>query len=31
MAFRDDLTGIPSRRALNESLHGIGRRYAVAM
>lgn len=31
MAFRDDLTGIPSRRALNESLHGIGRRYAIAM
>ena len=31
MAFRDDLTGIPSRRALNESLHGIGRRYAMAM
>lgn len=31
MAFRDDLTGIPSRRALNESLHGIGRRYVIAM
>ena len=31
MAFRDDLTGIPSRRALNESLHGLGRRYAIAM
>jgi GGDEF domain-containing protein len=31
MAFRDDLTGIPSRRALNECLHGIGRRYTVAM
>jgi GGDEF domain-containing protein len=31
MAFRDDLTGIPSRRALNEGLHGIGRRYAIAM
>lgn len=31
MAFRDDLTGLPSRRALNESLHGLGRRYAVAM
>ena len=31
MAFRDDLTGIPSRRALNENLHGIGRRYAIAM
>lgn len=31
MAFRDDLTGIPSRRALNESLHGLGRRYVIAM
>jgi GGDEF domain-containing protein len=31
MAFRDDLTGLPSRRALNESLHGLGRRYAIAM
>ncbi len=31
MAFRDDLTGIPSRRAMNESLHGIGRSYAIAM
>ncbi len=31
MAFRDDLTGMPSRRALNENLHGLGRRYAVAM
>lgn len=31
LAFRDDLTGVPSRRALNEELHGLGRRYAVAM
>jgi GGDEF domain-containing protein len=31
MAFRDDLTGIPSRRSLNESLQGLGRRYTVAM
>jgi len=31
MAFRDDLTGIPSRRALNENLHGLGRRYAITM
>ena len=31
MAFRADLTGLPARRALNESLHGLGRRYAVAM
>lgn len=31
MAFCDDLTGIPSRRSLNESLSGLGRRYTVAM
>jgi len=31
MAFRDDLTGMPSRRSLNESLHGLGRYYTVAM
>jgi diguanylate cyclase (GGDEF)-like protein len=31
MAFRDDLTGLPSRRALNEQLAGMGRRYVVAM
>ena len=31
MAFRDDLTGIPSRRSLNETLHGLGRHYTVAM
>jgi len=31
MALQDDLTGIPSRRALNENLHGIGRRYVIAM
>ena len=31
MAFRDELTGIPSRRALNERLVGLGRSYAVAM
>jgi len=31
MAFRDDLTGIPSRRALNENLQGLGRRYTIAM
>lgn len=31
MAFRDDLTGLSSRRSLNESLHGLGRHYAVAM
>ena len=31
MAFSDDLTGLPSRRALNEQLMGLGRNYAVAM
>lgn len=31
MAFTDELTGLPSRRALNEQIMGLGRRYAVAM
>lgn len=31
MAFRDDLTGLPSRRALNEHLMELGRQYVVAM
>lgn len=31
MAFRDDLTKLPSRRALNELLPGLGKRYAIAM
>jgi diguanylate cyclase (GGDEF)-like protein len=31
MAFRDELTGLRSRRALNERLAGLGRRYAIAM
>jgi GGDEF domain-containing protein len=32
MAFCDDLTGLPSRRALNEQvMMGLGRRYVVAM
>ena len=31
MAFRDELTGLPSRRALNEQLRALGRRYTVAM
>lgn len=31
MAFRDDLTGLPSRRALNELLRGLGNRFAIAM
>jgi diguanylate cyclase (GGDEF)-like protein len=31
MAFRDELTGIPSRRALTEQLAGLGSRYTIAM
>ncbi|UFS71559.1 GGDEF domain-containing protein [Geomonas sp. RF6] len=31
MAFSDDLTGLPSRRALNEHTMGLGRKYTVAM
>jgi len=31
MAYRDDLTGVPSRRALNEQLSSLGRQYTIAM
>ncbi len=31
MAFCDDLTGLPARRALNERLMGLGRKYVIAM
>ena len=31
MAFTDDLTGLPSRRALNEQVMGLGRNFVVAM
>ncbi len=31
MAYGDDLTGLPGRRALNEALHKLGDRYAIAM
>lgn len=31
MAYHDDLTGLPGRRALNEELVKLGSRYAVAM
>ena len=31
LAFRDQLTGLPARRALDERLRSIGRRYAVGM
>ena len=31
MAFRDELTGLPSRRALNEQLLALSRTYTIAM
>ena len=31
MAYRDELTGLPGRRALNERLKGLGSRYVIAM
>ncbi len=31
MAFRDELTGLPARRTLNEFLMTMGNRYAIAM
>ena len=31
MAYRDELTGLPSRRALNEELLKVGRTYTIAM
>ena len=31
MAYRDELTGLQARRALNEQLAGLGRQYVVAM
>ena len=31
MAFRDELTALPSRRAMNESLAGLGKHYTLAM
>ena len=31
MAFRDELTGLPGRRALNERLPRLGRQYVIAM
>jgi diguanylate cyclase (GGDEF)-like protein len=31
MAFNDELTGLPARRAMNEYLLKVGRRYTVAM
>lgn len=31
MAYRDALTGLPARRALDDRLAALGRRYAIAM
>lgn len=31
LAFRDELTGLPGRRALEEALAALGPRYAIAM
>lgn len=31
MAYRDELTGLPARRALNEELLKVGRTYTIAM
>lgn len=31
IAYLDELTGIPGRRALNQALSGLGRRYTIAM
>lgn len=31
LAYRDELTGLPSRRALNERLKLLGKRYVIAM
>ena len=31
MAYRDELTGLPHRRALNEQFHSLGSKYSLAM
>ncbi len=31
MAFRDELTGLPSRRAFNQTLLALGQQYTIAM
>ena len=31
MAFQDDLTGLPARRAMNSALQGLGKRFTIAM
>jgi GGDEF domain-containing protein len=31
MAYMDELTGLPGRRAINQTMAGLGNRYAIAM
>jgi diguanylate cyclase (GGDEF)-like protein len=31
LAYRDELTGLPGRRALNERVKGLGKQYVIAM
>lgn len=31
MAYNDELTGLPGRRALNTTLHNLGKHYTIAM
>jgi diguanylate cyclase (GGDEF)-like protein len=31
LAYHDDLTGLPGRRSLNETLSSLGKRYTIAM
>ncbi len=31
MAYHDELTGLPARRALNNTMQSLGRRYTIAM
>ncbi len=31
MAYNDELTGLPGRRSLNESMMNLGKKYAIAM
>jgi len=31
LAYRDELTGLPGRRAMQEALQGLGSRYTIAM
>jgi len=31
LVYLDELTGLPGRRAMNETMQGLGRKYAIAM